>query len=343
MSKEKQKKSNWLIISCLAILLAAGAVTGFWYLYYQNQRAALCPQSGELNVGSDCSADAKTFIIKKGEGPILIASNLEAAGLIRKALIFRLELKRQGVEEKLQAGVFKLSAGMTLDEIIAELIDPPEEVSITVLPGWRREEFASYLAGLGLINFDQEEFLELTVDREGFLWADTYRVFADATAKEIVQLLEKTFETKTRDLQEEALAKGRDWEEIVIIASILQREARNADQMKMIAQIFQNRLEIDMRLQLCATAQYATGYNAVSKSWWDEPALADTEFLSPFNTYVTAGLPPRPIAAVSRMALEAALNPTDNNYLFYLHDSEGKIHYGRTAEEHNRNKANFLN
>lgn len=339
----QQKKIWWWILIGGAVGLAMGAVGIFWYLWYQDQKLPVCTE--EKNTEGSCQLSEKTFVIKSGEGPIVVAENLLKDGLIKSELIFRLYLKFEAPTDDLQAGVTTLNNMMSLEEVIKVLISPPEQVSITVLPGWRREEIAEYLTKLGLLeNFDAEEFLELSKDDEGYLWADTYYVFATADAEDIYKLLRATFEEKTAELRRE-VSENSDlsWAEIVTLASILQREAKTSEQMKMISQIIRNRLEDGMKLQLCATAQYAIGKESnMGNEWWNEPSLEDTQYKSDYNTYVTAGLPPGPIAEISMRALEAAIYPTENDYFFYLHDDKGEIHYAKTAAEHSANKEKYL-
>ena len=323
----------WFLIVLMAIIAALAALVGGAYYYLQNQWSPLNPED----------TTSENFIVKTGQGPISIANQLIAQDLIRETLPFRLRLKILKAESQLQAGVFSLSPSLNTDEIIALLTAPPEQVSITILPGWRREEIASYLVGLELPNFDPQEFLNLTADSEGYLYPDTYFIFPTADAQDINNLLTSTFKSRILDEhQDEIAASGRTLNEVLTIASILQREAKTREQMQNIAAIIQNRLEIKMPLQFCATAQYASGYHSAEDSWWVEPTLADTQIDSPYNTYVTPGLPPGPIAAPSLTAIEAALDPIANDYLFYLHDPQGNIHYAKTNDQHNANKDQYL-
>jgi UPF0755 protein len=126
------------------------------------------------------------------------------------------------------------------------------------------------------------------------------------------------------------------------VASLLQREAKNFEQMRMIADIIYSRLDDNYPLELCASAQYAVGKKPNTGNWWDPPTLEDTKITSPFNTYVTAGLPPSPICTVSLAAIEAAATPIANDYYFYLHDNEGQIHYANDYQQHQQNKNLYL-
>ena len=312
----------------MAILLLVLAVGGFFWLIQPVDKTQITTTD---------------FTVNSGEGARAVAQNLQTAGLIKNALAWRVWAKWAG-ETGLQAGVFSLSPAMSGEQILQQLKTQPKEITITILPGWRREEIAEYLDGLNLINFTATEFLQLTTGMEGELMAETYRIFPTATAEEIVDLLNQQF---LRDLAENeeiqaAVAKsGRSWVEILTVASLLQREARDYEQMRNIATIIYRRLEDNYPLQLCATAQYAVGKKATG-GWWEPPTIEDTEFDSVYNTYAYKGLPPTPIAAVSVAAVEAALDPAENDYYFYLHDNDGKIHYAETLEEHTANKERYL-
>jgi UPF0755 protein len=284
------------------------------------------------------------FSVSKGEGVAMVAKKLEKQGLIKNAFAFRLLAKFTG-EQGLVPGVFTLNGNLSATEVLHVLKTEPKELTITILPGWRREEIAEYLVSLSLVDFSATEFLTLTKDLEGQLMAETYQIYPNETTAKIVTLLHNQYLKDLAENEEiQALVRKSDWsfEEILIIASLLQREARDEEQMRQIAAIIYRRLDDNYPLELCATAQYAVGKNEKTNKWWDAPTLADTQFDSAYNTYRNKGLPPAPISAVSVTAVKAALAPATNDYYFYLHDSAGKIHYAQTLEEHNANKANYL-
>ncbi len=310
----------------LALLLMA---TAFALYYYYRQPVSQPP-------GAD-----QEFIIEPGQGLNQIAASLEATGLIRSQYLFRFDVSQINPAPSFDPGIFTLNTSMTTKQIIATLQTEATEVTITILPGWRREEIAEYLSSLSLENFDNQEFLQLTADLEGQLMPETYRIFPDATASEITDLLHQQFITDIQenpDIQAQVAASDYSFEEILTLASLLQREARDPEQMRQIAAILYSRLEDNYPLQLCATAQYATGADVQSGEWWEPPTLEDTEYDSPYNTYQYKGLPPGPVSSISLPAIEAALNPGENDYYFYLHDPQGNIHYATTVEEHDQNK-----
>lgn len=312
-----------------AILLLVGIVAGYLWLVAPVTKGA---------------SAAVMVTVKKGEGVAALANDLVELGVIKNALAFRVLAKLEG-ETGLVPGVFEVNPTMSGSEVLQVLKTKPEELTITILPGWRREEIAEYLEGLNLSDFDGEEFLRLTEGMEGQLMAETYRIFPNETAEKIVEKLHQQYLTdleENEEIQTLVKASGRSWQEILTVASLLQREARDEEQMRNIAAILYRRLADNYPLQLCATAQYATGKDAKTGKWWEAPTLEDTQYDSEYNTYQYKGLPPAPIASVSVAAVRAALAPAENDYYFYLHDNQGRIHYAKTLEEHDVNKAEFL-
>ena len=142
-------------------------------------------------------------------------------------------------------------------------------------------------------------------------------------------------------LEKEIAGSKRPLEEIIILASILEREAGDKSQMRQVAGVLENRLSIKMPLQVDATLQYIKGYSQVEKNWWATPLAADKNLKSAYNTYLNPGLPPGPIANPGVAAIEAALDPAKSDYLFYLHD-QGVIYLAKTLSEHNANVNKYL-
>lgn len=291
------------------------------------------------------SSEEQEFTIEKGQTLTQISANLEKQQLIKNQLALRLLVKYRQSGQKIQAGNFKLRANMNLDEILLAMQKSPEQLTITILPGWRREEIAEYLERLDLEEFSSTEFLSLTASLEGRLAPETYKIAPLSTAKTLVNILHQQFQKSVVDnpeISQQLATSNLALDEVLILASLLQREGKTAEEMSMIAGILKSRLNDNYPLQLCASAQYAVGKNEQTGKWWEPPTLADTKFDSPYNTYVVKGLPPAPICAVSLTAIKAALNPTPNDYYYYLHDPQGQIHYGKTLEEHQLNVQKYL-
>lgn len=212
---------------------------------------------------------------------------------------------------------------------------------ITLLEGWRVEEMAEKLnKELGTKN---EDFLK--VAKEGYMFPDTYFFEDVASASAVAKKMRATFDLKyDSDLQAKIKKLGLTPAEGVILASIVEREARTDEPRRMVASILLKRLNIDMGLNVDSTVQYALGYQASEKSWWKKSLTKnDLKINSPYNTYIHAGLPPTPICNPSLSSLEAVANADPKTpYLYYSHDLQGVSHYAKTLEEHNQNVANYL-
>jgi UPF0755 protein len=172
---------------------------------------------------------------------------------------------------------------------------------------------------------------------EGYLFPDTYRVWKDQLPLGLVLKQLQNFKKQTENFSDQAKLQGRTLHETVILASLLEKEGRTPEERRMIAGIIMNRLKNNMRLQIDATVNFATGKSNARSTF------EDLEFDSPYNTYKYKGLPPGPICNPGKDSLEAALNPTPNDYFYYLHDASGKIYYARNIEEHKQNRFKAFN
>jgi UPF0755 protein len=284
-----------------------------------------------------------TFVIPKGQAIQVIAQRLKDEDLIRSPLAFRFALYQQGKQTSVQAGSFKLSPSMSVSELTQVLSKGTDDLWITIPEGWRREEIAASLAKQELSDFDEEEFFILSSDLEGKLFPETYLVSKASSTSTIVNLLVNTFESKVLMALEDDLASSQlDLNQILTLASLVQRESANDQEMPLIAGILFNRLEINMPLQVDATLQYIKGYSVAEQTWWPTPLAADKTLNSIFNTYQNVGLPPQPICNPGLIAIKAVLNPQPTTAFYYIHDLSGQIHTAETIEGHNANVNQYL-
>jgi len=273
------------------------------------------------------------FVIEKGQGIRDVANKLKQENLIKDPVVFFLLVKQLGLDGKIQAGSFRLNQTMTADEIANGLTHGTLDIWLTIPEGKRAEEIAVILKSIPTY---QETWVERLSQQEGYLFPDTYLIPRDADIDQIVSILTNTFESKFKEVttQNTTLSK----EEIVTIASLLEREAKLAEDYPMVSSVIANRLDIGMALQIDATVQYALGYSEEEKTWWKKGlTYEDLEINSPYNTYQNTGVPPGPISNPGLSALQAAANPATSDYLFYISDSTGHNHYAKTNEEHNAN------
>lgn len=282
-------------------------------------------------------------VVAKGDSLSSVAAQLQQQQLIKNALVFRYYMQLEGLDRQLQAGSYELRASMSLAEIAQQLTLGTEDIWITLPEGWRREEIAAYLAIQDLAEYDEKEFLRLTTDLEGTLYPDTYLVPREITTAQLVVLLTSTFDKKiSTALVAEFAESTLDPQEALVLASIVEREARNLEDMRQVAGILLNRLEIGMALQADATLQYIRGYDEVGQGWWSPPSVSYKTNPSPYNTYLYPGLPPAPIANPGYNAILAVLTPIESNNYYYIHKPSGEAVYAETIEQHNANIDAYL-
>ncbi len=277
-----------------------------------------------------------SFSVKNGDGIREIANNLKTEGLIKDPVAFFLLVKQQGRDSKIQAGDFQLSPDMSSEDIAKALEVGTFDTRITIPEGKRADEIADMLQEH--YPAFQESWRTTLQDNEGYLFPDTYSFAKDATIEQIVATMRENFEKKYAAIpntNKSSLSK----EKLVIIASMVEREARFAQDRPLVASVIFNRLAINMGLQLDATVQYALGYQPAEKTWWKKNlTLQDLDIKSPYNTYDNTGLPPTPIANPGIQALTAVLEAPETDYIYYITDPKtGKNVYARTLEEHNAN------
>lgn len=318
------------ILVYLVALILIVCLSGLWYFNYL--QSPVGPRGGETS-----------FVVVGGESVGKIADRLESQGLIRSSLVFRILLKLSGNSSKIRTGGFSLSSAMTTMQVIDALSQNSPDQAITLLEGWRVAEMADKLhERLGI---KSEEFLR--VAQEGYMFPDTYRFGRTASAAAIAQVMRANFDKKySRQLQEKIRQQGLTPEQGVILASIVEREARTDEVRRMVAGILLKRLKMGMPLQADATVRYAKDSlelksgKAVGKFWQPITQEDYASVNSPYNTYLYPGLPPGPISNPSLSSLEAVGSADPSTpYLYYYHDSQGNTYYSTTLEEHNRNVA----
>jgi len=187
-----------------------------------------------------------------------------------------------------------------------------------------------------LSDFNGDEFVRLAKPYEGRLFPETYMIPQDYTEQELLDLLLNTFKQKITPYQEEMENHDLSLDEIIILASILEREANTPESKKMVSGILQNRLSISMPLQVDASIEY------VLDKPLSELNPEDLKMESPYNTYLNYGLPPTPIGNPGLVAIEAILHPVESEYLFYITGKDGNFYYAKDFDAHRRNIANYL-
>lgn len=326
-------KKLLVVVAVLLVLGAAGAV-GAWRWF-------------EGGISSAASGDSVPVVltVPKGTSARGLGTLLAEQGLISEPLHWRYLLwKRGGMQAK--AGRFELRPNMTMAELATALEGAPipEDIPFAVIEGWRLRDTDAALAGKGLI--EPGAYIAAASDPsrftapfplpaktlEGYLYPETYRVTPgrfDVNA--LVQRQLDTFAERFHAPSEDALEKsGRTLHEVVVMASMLEREEPVPEQRPLVAGILWKRIERGFALGVDATSRYELA------DWNDRQAflkrLRDQQ--DPWNTRVNVGLPPGPIGAPTVESLNAALNPKKSEHLYYLHDANRVLHPSRNAEEH---------
>lgn len=281
------------------------------------------------------------FHVEQGETLTEVSGLLEEEGLIRSAFWLRNSVIVLGGERDVIAGDYFFSQRKTLGGIAYALVKGEfglVPVKVTFPEGTSSVQMARILEGqLGQFDvFDAEEFIKLAADKEGYLFPDTYFFMPTVNAQVVVQILRDTFDEKIESLREEIEATGRGFEDVLIMASIVEREARITESRRIIAGILWKRLDEDIPLQVDVTFAVINGKNSFDLT------LEDLDIDSPFNTYKYRGLPPAPITNPGLAAIRATITPLQTDYYYFLADREGITYYSRTFEEHKQNKARYL-
>lgn len=265
--------------------------------------------------------NAQTLVIRPNESAQEILNTLHDSGAIRSVFLAKVYLKLSGQTSKLRPGTYNLPAKQSFPQIVDILTRGPEDVKVMIPEGWRREQIAQYLSNY----LSDKDFLLNSASLEGKLFPDTYFIQPPMTSVQMIKLMTDNFDKNVKT------NINRD---TLIMASMIEREARVAEERGIISGILWKRYKNGWPLQVDATIQYARG------NW---SPITDTKFPSAYNTYTHLGLPPGPIGNPGLGSIKAALEPVNSPYWYYLHDNNGGIHYAKTLEEHNLNVDKYLN
>ncbi len=305
------------------------------------------PKISEEYLAPQAQAEPERFVISldatKGE----IIDKLFTEGFIKSKESFNIALTttKEG-DNPIESGGYKISKSTNAWEIAKILTVSPYMKWVVIPEGLRKEEIADLLASsLGWSATQKSKWIAtytaLKYDYiEGVYFPDTYLIPIDETPQAVANRLTAKFEEKFFPYSKEFAAKGIQWTTAIRMASVVQREAANNADMPLISGIIWNRLLIDMKLEIDATVQYIRG-NTPS-GWWAPIKVEDLKIDSKYNTYLYKGLPPHPISNPGLPAIEATLNPTETECLFYIHDKDKQTHCAKTYEEHQQNIIKYL-
>ncbi|MCI0619793.1 endolytic transglycosylase MltG [Candidatus Wolfebacteria bacterium] len=268
-----------------------------------------------------------------------VAREFDSLQLVRFSTVLKSVILLLGASETIQAGdyMFAEPVGViTLGQRIVRGDFGLDYIKVRLPEGATRYVMADILTA-ALPHFEREQFLEITEGYEGFLFPDTYFFSPSVTTEDVMNALRETFVERTRPLRDEVAVSGHSFSEIVTMASLVEREAHDPRDRRLISGVLWRRIAIDMPLQV--DAPFVALFGKASH----ELTQDDLATTSPYNTYVHKGLPPEPIGSPGLDAIHAALDPTESDYLYYLSDTKGVTYYAVTFEEHKRNREMYLN
>lgn len=315
----------------LVIIIIFAAIMAGAYFYYQKQ----------INTTNQSSKPIDTIEIKDNTSSIEVSDELESMGAIKSSWIFLIYQKIH--YKQIKAGIYSLPYNLSARELVDRLSSGEFLLTrVTIAPGKRAEQIAAMLEEHQIFGYSQ--FLEATRGYEGRLYPDSYLIGKKTTASDLVRMMTDNFSRKTAGLN---LSKDQ-----LVLASIVERETNKDEDRALVAGIFANRLEINMKLESDPTVLFVNDsnnlagispYDATQYYFWKAINFSLYKTLdSPYNTYVYTGLPPAAICNPGLASLKAAISPQANDYLFFFHDSGGTIHPTKTYEEHQVLKQQYL-
>ncbi|MEA2086671.1 MAG: endolytic transglycosylase MltG [Candidatus Caldatribacteriota bacterium] len=284
------------------------------------------------------SATQKIVNVPYGTNAKEIVDILEKNEIIRKNnYSFRILTKLLKLEDQLKYGEYDLSPSMNMLQILDKLVKGRViTYKITIPEGYSCNKIAELLEKNEIA--EKEAFLELIKDKEksleGYLFPDTYEIPKKYGAEKMVKAMLSNFNhvAEENKFKEKAKEIGFSLDEIIILASIIEKEAKFSEEKSKVSAVFHNRLKTGMKLQSCATIQYIL---EKAKERLDEN---DLKIESPYNTYLNKGLPPGPICNPGLDSIIAALEPEEGDYLYFVLGENGRHIFSKTYQEHLKNK-----
>jgi len=292
---------------------------------------------------ANASGSPQLFTVARGSTLADICRSLEAEGLVRSALVTEWVGRLDARQVTLRAGEYEVSPAWTPREILTHLSEGPTKTYEVVLPeGLRAEQIAGRLESAGLVS--SKQFLALVRDPEfvlslglegetleGYLFPETYRIPRGLPAAEVVRILTREFQRAWKKVEAAAAKRNMSMRDVIILASIVEKETAAPKERPRIASVFHNRLEKNIRLATDPTVIYgiANFDGNLKRRHLEDPS-------NPYNTYKHPGLPPGPISNPGEAALLAVVEPEDSDYLFFVSKNDGTHVFSKTYAEHER-------
>jgi len=316
----RKRKRYYLLILILFTLLLT-----YFYLARQLHPDTRFPVNTPIEVTSGMG-------VKEITQKFADANAVRSSWLLYATLVFYYEPK------DVKASTYIFDKPLTTREVAKALTKGDFNsnlISFTHIEGESVEDIAAR-ATLVLPDFDSAEFIQNALPFEGQLFPDTYRIPRNFTAAKLQAKMLATYEEKMLPLRTDIAATNLTEDQVITMASIIEREANSPESMGYVAGILQNRLKKGMYLQVDASIEY------ILHKTLAELVPEDLKVDSPYNTYTNPGLPPTAIGNPGLVAINAVINPTPSEYLFYITSNDGTFHYARTFDEHRLNIARYL-
>lgn len=332
MTVKVHKSSNKGMIAIIAVILIVAVISSFIGIIL----------SDSANV--DLQAESVTVDIAEGSGASVIAEQFKSEGIIKYPFAFKLQARMGEYNDRIRPGSVTIDNGMSYKEILELLCSDMRGAKSVVIPeGFEQKQIAARLEEEGICTAAEFEaathdeydysFIRILSDREnkleGYLYPDTYMLVPGTPAHDVIDMMLAEFDKQvTAEYRARAKEMDMSLDEIITLASVIERETDSDAERAKVAGVFYNRIDQNMKLQSCATVQYILGERKPVLS------VSDTQIQSPYNTYLNAGLPVGPIANPGIECIKAALYPEETEYLYFVAGPDGSHIFSKTYEEH---------
>jgi UPF0755 protein len=328
------RRSAWRRIAGAAFILLFASGAGVYWCWHDLHAAAPLPPRGAM------------VSVAPGEPFRTTSARLQAAGVVRHAWLLRLWARWQRLDRLVRSGDYRFEQPLSPIDVLAALRSPAAALHrVTIPEGSTLEQIAALLANAGFgaagqflcVARDPAFLVRMDVPGsglEGYLFPDTYTFSWSTSPERILAAMVERFREQTAALQARRLDAGMSENDMVVLASVIEKETGVAAERALVSAVFHNRLRLGMPLQSDPTAMYGRDIHGA-------PTAADMAVDTPYNTYLHPGLPPGPICNPGLASMQAALAPAKVPYLYFVARKDGTHAFSRTLEEHNRAVAHF--
>lgn len=316
----------------LSMFLLCMGFVGIWYVFYS------APTKLIVNEKRFMPSGATIVVFDKNISLYDFAQKLERQGVVRSAKIFLSVIQKLSLEKKIRQGTYVFTDTHNVIQIVRIVSSGTygyTPVKITIPEGFTLSAIAKIVPNK-LVDITAGDFILASKDLEGYLFPDTYFLYPYAKSSDLIALMRDNFDRKIKSLSTDIASSGKSLSEIIIMASILEKEVQTEVDKGLVSGLFWNRIKIGMPIQADSTLTYITGKTSAQLT------ITDLRGVSEFNSYNRKGLPPAPISNPGLVSITSAIKPTPNDYLFFLSDSKGVTHFSKTYAEHLRLKQKYI-